>query len=82
MDRKTIDKHFRALERALATQRLPDGEGGARLARAGEFMLMDVAGGHPRFKHAGSRNYVALVRGKVVLGDGVSPFEKHAFPEY
>lgn len=75
---------FAALEKALHTTPLPDGNGDFIKAHASEFMLVSIerfpeGGKRTAFKHWETRNYLWLEKGKIRLGDGTSPFQKHEF---
>jgi hypothetical protein len=75
---------FMVLEKVLMNRALPDGHGDYVKCVASDFMLMSMErlpGGGKRtaFKHYETRNYVWLEKGRLVLGDGTSPFQRHEF---
>lgn len=75
-----VTKAFERLELVLWSNHLPDGNNGQRLASAKEFMYMGHNGAEVAFKHIETRNYLWLTRdNNLILGDGVSAFEKHDF---
>lgn len=74
---------FQSLEFALLNTALPDGHGDFVKCCASDFVLMSMervpGGKRSAFRHYETHNYLWLEAGKVVLGDGISPFQRHEF---
>lgn len=72
---------FRLLGQSLPKKPLPRRAGPATVAEPGEFMLMDLAQGFYRFKHADTRNYllVRIDNGEIVIPERAEAFFEGRF---